>query len=569
MSGGEPSSIKRSVSCDTVSPAYLYVGSMLFVYERVRDTYRALYRKWRPMSFDDVVSQPHVTKTLINQIKNEKTAHAYLFTGSRGTGKTTCARIFAKAINCLNPKDGEPCLECEICKNADNGSLSDIFEMDAASNSKVDDIRELREGVIYTPEMCKYKVYIIDEVHMLSPGAFNALLKTMEEPPEHVKFVLATTEIHKVPATIVSRCQHFDFHRIRTEDIVARLEYIASKEQLSLDNDAAVLIARLSDGGMRDALSLLDQCAAFSDKIDTAVVSNAAGIAGRDHLFDMIEKISARDAAGAIKTINELYSMSKDLKVLCSELIEQLRNVMLIKSVDGANELISCMPDEIDRLKKIADSISLDFVLECLTVLQDCLDRFRGAASKRTEFEMCIIRLCTNPPHQHSSPAQTGISSSEVSALLARIAELEKRTATGGIAAAVQNTPVTPMPKPKPQKPLKKFDINNYTPLAEWQDILEKLREQYPGIAAFLENSAAAIEGDTFNIICENDFYIQKVKASNDTAKLKQVIHDYYGKDFGFKLYAASSVDIKDKENPINVLKERAKSLGVDVEIKK
>ncbi|MBR1750685.1 MAG: DNA polymerase III subunit gamma/tau [Ruminococcus sp.] len=542
---------------------------MLFVYERVRDTYRALYRKWRPMSFDDVVSQPHVTKTLINQIKNEKTAHAYLFTGSRGTGKTTCARIFAKAINCLNPKDGEPCLECEICKNADNGSLSDIFEMDAASNSKVDDIRELREGVIYTPEMCKYKVYIIDEVHMLSPGAFNALLKTMEEPPEHVKFVLATTEIHKVPATIVSRCQHFDFHRIRTEDIVARLEYIASKEQLSLDNDAAVLIARLSDGGMRDALSLLDQCAAFSDKIDTAVVSNAAGIAGRDHLFDMIEKISARDAAGAIKTINELYSMSKDLKVLCSELIEQLRNVMLIKSVDGANELISCMPDEIDRLKKIADSISLDFVLECLTVLQDCLDRFRGAASKRTEFEMCIIRLCTNPPHQHSSPAQTGISSSEVSALLARIAELEKRTATGGIAAAVQNTPVTPMPKPKPQKPLKKFDINNYTPLAEWQDILEKLREQYPGIAAFLENSAAAIEGDTFNIICENDFYIQKVKASNDTAKLKQVIHDYYGKDFGFKLYAASSVDIKDKENPINVLKERAKSLGVDVEIKK
>ena len=521
------------------------------------------------MSFDDVVSQPHVTKTLINQIKNEKTAHAYLFTGSRGTGKTTCARIFAKAINCLNPKDGEPCLECEICKNADNGSLSDIFEMDAASNSKVDDIRELREGVIYTPEMCKYKVYIIDEVHMLSPGAFNALLKTMEEPPEHVKFVLATTEIHKVPATIVSRCQHFDFHRIRTEDIVARLEYIASKEQLSLDNDAAVLIARLSDGGMRDALSLLDQCAAFSDKIDTAVVSNAAGIAGRDHLFDMIEKISARDAAGAIKTINELYSMSKDLKVLCSELIEQLRNVMLIKSVDGANELISCMPDEIDRLKKIADSISLDFVLECLTVLQDCLDRFRGAASKRTEFEMCIIRLCTNPPHQHSSPAQTGISSSEVSALLARIAELEKRAATGGIAAAVQNTPVTPMPKPKPQKPLKKFDINNYTPLAEWQDILEKLREQYPGIAAFLENSAAAIEGDTFNIICENDFYIQKVKASNDTAKLKQVIHDYYGKDFGFKLYAASSVDIKDKENPINVLKERAKSLGVDVEIKK
>ena len=528
--------------------------------------YRALYRKWRPMSFDDVVSQPHVTKTLINQIKNDKTGHAYLFTGSRGTGKTTCARIFAKAINCLNPKDGEPCLECEICKNADNGSLSDIFEMDAASNSKVDDIRDLREGVIYTPEMCKYKVYIIDEVHMLSPGAFNALLKTMEEPPEHVKFVLATTEIHKVPATIVSRCQHFDFHRIRTQDIVARLEYIASQEQLTLAHDAAVLIARLSDGGMRDALSLLDQCAAFSDNIDTSVVSGAAGIAGRDHLFDMIESIAAKDAAGAIRIINELYSMSKDLKVLCSELIEQVRNVMLIKSVEGADDLISCMPDEIERLKKIAASVSLDFTLDCLNALQDCLDRFRGAASKRTEFEMCIIRLCTGGAKTQNS-AQASVSSSEVSALLARIDELERRAAAGGIPAGTQQASPA-APKPKPQKPLKKFDINNYTPLAEWQEILEKLREQYPGIAAFLENSAAAIEGDTFNIICENDFYIQKVKMSNDTAKLKQVIHDHYGKDFGFKLYSANSVDIKDKKNPINVLKERAKSLGVDVEIK-
>ena len=217
--------------------------------------YQALYRKWRPMSFDDVVSQPHITTTLKNQIATGKTAHAYLFTGSRGTGKTTCARIFAKAINCLNPKDGEPCLECDICKNADNGALADIIEIDAASNSKVDDIRELREGVMFTPEVCKYKVYIIDEVHMLSAGAFNALLKTMEEPPPHVKFVLATTEIHKVPATIVSRCQHFDFRRIRSEDIVARLSYIASQEGFILNEDAAQLIARLSDGGMRDALS--------------------------------------------------------------------------------------------------------------------------------------------------------------------------------------------------------------------------------------------------------------------------------------------------------------------------
>ena len=527
-------------------------------------TYRALYRKWRPMSFDDVVSQPQVTKTLINQIKNDKTGHAYLFTGSRGTGKTTCARIFAKAINCLNPKDGEPCLECEICRDADNGTLTDIFELDAASNSKVDDIRELREGVVYMPERCKYKVYIIDEVHMLSPGAFIALLKTMEEPPEHVKFVLATTEIHKVPSTIVSRCQHLPFRRIRSEDIVARLEYIASQEELSLDHAAAELIARLSDGGMRDALSLLDQCAAYSDNISLEIVSSAAGIAGRDYLFDMIEALCKKDAPLALAKVNEIYGMSKDLKVLCSELIEQLRNVMLLKAVNGATDLITCLPEELDRLKKIADSVSLDTVLFQLSVLQECLDKFRGASSKRTELEMSIIKLCSD--EQAAGKVQSGAAAPE---LLARINELEQRIAQGAAAAPVQGQAAKSAPPPKPKKPLKKFDVNNYTPLDDWQQILDKVRELYPGIAAFLENSAAAIEGDTFNIICASDFYKKKFKASNDTAKLKQIIHDHYNKDFDFMLYTASSVDIGDKDNPINVLKSRAKDMGLEVEIKK
>ena len=530
--------------------------------------YRALYRKWRPMSFDDVVSQPQVTQTLKNQIKNNKTAHAYLFTGSRGTGKTTCARIFAKAINCLNPKDGEPCLECEICKNADNGTLSDIFEMDAASNSKVDDIRELREGVVYMPEMCKYKVYIIDEVHMLSAGAFNALLKTMEEPPEHVKFILATTEIHKVPATIVSRCQHFDFRRIRTEDIVSRLKYIAGEENLGLTDDAAQLIARLSDGGMRDALSLLDQCAAYSENIDGQIVSNAAGIAGRDYLFDIIEKITKKDAASALRTISELYGMSKDLKVLCGELIEQMRNIMLIKAVDGADDLMTCLPEEIARLKQIASGVSIDQVLMYLSQLQDCSDKLRGASSKRTELEMCIIRLCTG-----AAPVQqTGIGAGvDVSSLMQRIGELERRAASAPTPSSQQSTAAAEPKSVKkaPVKPLKKFDVNNYTPLSEWQQILDILKQRYPDIAAFLDNSAAAIEGDTFNIICASEFFVKKVKASSDTDKLKQVIHDFYGRDFGFMLYAANSVDIKDKENPINELKERAKSLGIEVEIKK
>ena len=284
--------------------------------------YRVLYRKWRPQTFSDVIGQEHITSTLAHEIESGKVSHAYLFTGSRGTGKTTCARIFAKAINCLDPHDGEPCLECEICKDADNGTLSDIIEIDAASNSKVDDIRELREGVVYTPERCKYKVYIIDEVHMLSAGAFNALLKTMEEPPPHVKFILATTEIHKVPATIVSRCQHFDFHRIRNEDIVSRLMYIASQEGFTLHEDAAGMIARLSDGGMRDALSLLDQCVAYENDITLDVVSSASGIAGRDYLFDILEKIAEKDAAGALRVVDKLYDMSKDLKVLAGELLE-------------------------------------------------------------------------------------------------------------------------------------------------------------------------------------------------------------------------------------------------------
>ena len=310
------------------------------------------------MSFDDVVSQPHITTTLKNQIKTGKTAHAYLFTGSRGTGKTTCARIFAKAVNCENLHDGEPCLDCKICKAADNGTLADIIEIDAASNSRVDDVRELREGVVYTPEMCKYKVYIIDEVHMLSAGAFNALLKTMEEPPPHVKFILATTEIHKVPATIVSRCQHFDFHRIKTEDIVDRLSFIAQQEGFTLEKDAAEMIARLSDGGMRDALSLLDQCVAFDDHITLDVVSGASGIAGRDYLFDIIDSIADKDAGAALKIVDKLYSMSKDMKVLANELLVQMRNVMLVKTIDdhafsGCLSLKSVdIPDSVTTLGK-------------------------------------------------------------------------------------------------------------------------------------------------------------------------------------------------------------------------
>ncbi len=525
--------------------------------------YQALYRKWRPMSFDDVVSQPHITTTLKNQIAMGKTAHAYLFTGSRGTGKTTCARIFAKALNCLSPKDGEPCLECEICKNADAGALADMIEIDAASNSRVDDIRELREGVNYTPELCKYKIYIIDEVHMLSPGAFNALLKTMEEPPPHVKFILATTEIHKVPSTIVSRCQHFDFHRIRTEDIVARLEYIAGQESLDLDEDAASLIARISDGGMRDALSLLDQCAAYSDKIDLSVVSSAAGIAGRDHLFEIIEAVISKDAPGAIRIVDDLYSKSKDLGVLCSELIMQLRNIMILMSGSNTKDLIVCLPEELERLKKLSQQTDIDTVLGLMGILQQCAERFPRAANKCIELEMCIVRMCA-VDKSRSGNVSSGISDRAVSSLGERLTKLEQAFASGAVPKAQAKEKPAP-----PPKPLRKFDPNNYTPLSEWTEILGIINEKIPAIGPFLKNSAACIEGDMFYLIVASEFALKKFRHSDDSAKLKKIVNDYYGKDFGFMLFSSRDADIQDQENPISELIKRAQEAQIEVEIKK
>ena len=527
--------------------------------------YQALYRKWRPMSFDDVVSQPHITTTLKNQIAAGKTAHAYLFTGSRGTGKTTCARIFAKAINCLDPRDGEPCLECEICKNADKGTLADIIEIDAASNSRVDDIRELREGVAYTPEMCRYKVYIIDEVHMLSAGAFNALLKTMEEPPPHVKFVLATTEVHKVPETIVSRCQHFDFHRIRTEDIVARLMYIAGQEGLTLHDDAAALIARISDGGMRDALSLLDQCVAYSDEITVETVSGAAGIAGRDHLFDILEAAFARDAGTMIRIIDGLYDKSKDLAVLCSELITQMRNVMILMSGSGTEDLIVCLPEELERLKKMAAGTDIDTVLTFISQLQGCSERFSRSVNKCIEMEMCAVRMCSGRSPSGAA-AQSGASPQAVSALNERLTRLENAVAVGAVLNKPAAAPAKPAPPPKP---LKKFDPNNYTPLQEWTEILEQINAKIPAVGSFLRNSAACIEGDMFYLIVASDFALKKFKRSDDAGKLKQIVNDYYGKNFGFMLYSSHDVELEDQEDPIKELIKRAQGAEIDVEVKK
>ena len=270
--------------------------------------YRALYRKWRPQRFEDVVAQRGIVTALRNQIATGRVGHAYLFTGVRGTGKTTCAKIFAKAVNCLHPQNGDPCGECEICRGIDNGSILDVVEMDAASNNGVDDIRDLRDETAYTPSACHYKVYIIDEVHMLSTAAFNALLKTLEEPPAHVIFILATTEIQKVPATILSRCQRYDFTRIGPEDIAQRVEYIAGQEGLELSGEGAELISRLADGAMRDALSILDTCAGVTAKIDADVVRRMAGVTDRSYLFHISDALEAQDAAAALAQLDSAAS---------------------------------------------------------------------------------------------------------------------------------------------------------------------------------------------------------------------------------------------------------------------
>lgn len=509
--------------------------------------YTALYRKWRPKTFDDVIAQPHITTTLKSQITNGKTAHAYLFTGSRGTGKTTCARIFAKAINCENSADGNPCLSCSVCVDAENEALSDIIEIDAASNNGVDDIRDLRDGAIYSPERCKYKVYIIDEVHMLSVNAFNALLKIIEEPPPYVKFVLATTEVHKVLPTILSRCQRFDFRRIMPEDIAKRLLYIAGEENINLSEDAALLIARLADGGMRDALSLLDQCIAYSTDVTLETVSAASGIAGRDYLFDIIESVVKGDTSTALTITDKLYSMSKDITRLCEELILQFRNIMLIKSVPERKELIACLPSEQERLSAIASSLSIEDILSKLTVLQECNERLSRSLAKRVEFEMCLVKLCTlmgttvsiPKPKVTETPQQTFV---------------EPEPAVDKFVPPVREEPESqPMaetkteePKPEPvkaeplkQEPVKEHTVKQSDPSVDkpvvcnkWADVLEEFKKVDPAVAAALIDSYAFINTTTIFIVARNSFFMKLFAQEENKISLIKVITKVLGKSY-------------------------------------
>ena len=360
--------------------------------------YRALYRKWRPQRFEDVVAQRGIVTALRNQIATGRVGHAYLFTGVRGTGKTSCAKIFAKAVNCLHPQNGDPCGECEICRGIDNGSILDVVEMDAASNNGVDDIRDLRDETAYTPSACHYKVYIIDEVHMLSTAAFNALLKTLEEPPAHVIFILATTEIQKVPATILSRCQRYDFTRIGPEDIAQRVEYIAGQEGLELTTGGAELISRLADGAMRDALSILDTCAGVTAKIDADVVRRMAGVTDRSYLFHISDALEAQDGAAALAQLAALRQQSVDVKRLTEELIAHYRALMLAALPGGQTLLSGVSPEEEAQYLEKGPHLGQREAIRAIRTLGNALEHMTRGSDQRIELELALFTLSEPPP---------------------------------------------------------------------------------------------------------------------------------------------------------------------------
>ena len=400
--------------------------------------YQALYRKWRPQTFDDVVGQKHITETLKNQVKTGRLSHAYIFIGTRGTGKTTCARILAKAVNCENPVDGNPCGKCAACRGIAEGSVMDVVELDAASNNGVDNVRALREEAVFSPTEVKKRVYIIDEVHMLSTSAFNALLKILEEPPAHLMFILATTELQKVPATILSRCQRHSFRRIDTPEIARYLEYIAGQEKLQLSHDAAELIARLAEGGVRDALSLLDQCSA-REQIDVEAVYSAMGLAGNRRIAQLLERVLDHDTETALKEFNSLWMDGKDPVTLLGELSGLLRDSMMLRvAPKGAQGLISGSYDSA-TLKSFAECMTTEEMLSALETLQNAVITMKDAKNPKLAAELCLVSLCESPAGE------------SVRELRARISRLEEQLKNG-----------VPMASPRPVAP---------APAEEWEEL--------------------------------------------------------------------------------------------------
>lgn len=509
--------------------------------------HKALYRVYRPKTFGDVVGQEHIVKTLKNQIKNNNIGHAYLFSGTRGTGKTSTAKIFARAVNCLNPINEEPCNECEICIDTLNDNIMDIVEIDAASNNSVDDIRELRESVKYTPSKAKYKVYIIDEVHMLSQGAFNALLKTLEEPPSYVIFILATTEPHKIPATILSRCQRFDFKRVSSKDIASRMSYICKKENIEAEEKALSLIARNSQGALRDALSILDQCMSFgNEKIEYNDVIELLGTVNIDELFELSQSIIDENTKKSLEILNEFIIWGKDIRNLINDLIDHFRNLMVCKVSKDLDEIISLPEESIERLKEQSQNVNINDLIRILNILSETQDSMKSSSNTRILAEVTIMKIA-QPMFDESKEA-----------LIKRIENLEEKIESGNI--KVSTVQIEPSKDVKSQiiehdkveenkedvvyEEVKSEDVRLVE--SSWKKITQKIKDDRKlSIAALLkEVNTFNVKDNILYLIFNDNFSFARSRLnSKDTIEyVESVIREVLNRSFNIQIYLKSEV---------------------------
>ena len=580
-----------------------YGGSAFFIIQEV-PMYQVLYRKYRPRVFADVYGQDHVTSTLKNEIKEGRISHAYLFTGSRGTGKTTCAKILAKAVNCPNAVDGEPCNACEICKGLDSGTIYDVVEIDAASNNGVDNIRDLREEVNYTPTRGKYRVYIIDEVHMLSTGAFNALLKTLEEPPAHVIFILATTEVHKLPATILSRCQRFDFKRIQPETMAVRLQQVAGLEDMELAPDAATLIARIADGALRDGLSILDQCAGRSKQITAQLVSEVAGLAGHEALYRLSDAVLARDSSAAAEELAQLHENSYDMERLCVEMINHFRNFMMVKTVKKSRELIICTDDEYKHIEESAGQFTLAQILRGLDLFQSTLVKIKGGATPRIEMEMAFIRLCEPKLETDSDAINQRLSALERAVQngvpAAPVNPVQSPAPAARSAPAQPTVPPTPQPAPKPKpaapaepapilepasEPVPTEPAQTAAPMPQepapspasaadseqqlfmqWADLMEILHRTDIALFGVLSGSQGYTRGEFFLIDSPNPTIKEFIKISTHAKAIRAALHELTGHNYKLGLFKKKSTEQAPRRDPLEDLLSKARENNIQIE---
>ncbi len=559
--------------------------------------YQVLYRKYRPQVFSDIVGQEHVTSTLSNELKEGKISHAYLFNGSRGTGKTTCARILAKAVNCLNLQDGNPCNECEMCRGIDNSSILDVIEIDAASNRGVDNIRDLTDEAAFTPANAKYRVYIIDEVHMLTIEAFNALLKTLEEPPEHVKFILATTEVHKLPPTILSRCQRFDFRRIPVEDIVKRLKYVCESEGLTIDDSAAALVASIADGALRDALSLLDQCASRSKNITAEVVESAAGMAGKTYLYDLADALNEKDTAKVFQMIDDLHNASCDMERLCSELISHFRNLMVVKTVKKADGLIVCTSEELQKISAQSQKFTLENILYCLSQLENTLANIKRGLSGRIETEMAMVRICSPKLDETNKGLLSRVSELEMklSAIAqgekiviktdAKPAEEPKKEEMKKPSLPIEDSFTPPPPeeeefvppvqtqpkaqeKPKPE-PQPQTSAEGDKPFPLWAEAMAILGETDKPLRGLLAGSSAVLRGDFVLIKSFNPTLDQFIRIDTHRKALSEAIYKAAGRKYRLGIFKG---EVKQeapgaKKDPLDEFMKKANASNIPFDV--